>query len=104
MPVPKKVDLPDAAFDGMKVSRLEMVQIEGEDEKALRLWKEKWSFVWKDLGALGFAATLVLATAILCLVVLCTAEATAPSRLWAQTILSAIVTGAVGYAFGKNSK
>jgi hypothetical protein len=104
MPVPKKVDIPAEAFDGMKVSKFEMEQVESEDEKALRLLKERLSFYWKGLGALGFAAMLVLATAVFCFVVLWNTQPNAPERQWAQTVLSAIVTGSVGYAFGKNSK
>jgi len=33
----EKVDIPAEAFDGMKVSKFEMEQVESEDEKALRL-------------------------------------------------------------------
>jgi|GEM_PF-4650216 len=44
MPVPKKVDIPAEAFDGMKVSKFEMVQVETDDEKALRLWKDRPRF------------------------------------------------------------
>jgi len=53
MPVPKKVDIPAEAFDGMKVSKFAMEQVESEDEKALRLLKERLFLLLERTRRLG---------------------------------------------------
>jgi len=103
MPSPKKAEIPLSMFAGVEATKVELSKPESDEEKSLRLHKEKYSF-YRDIGALLFAAALVAVTAGFCLMTLWSAGASASEKQWAQGILTGIVTGAVGYAFGKNSK
>ena len=70
----------------------------------LRLHKERLSFYFKELGALGFSALLVIVAMICCLVFLFNPKASATEKGLAGSLLTSMVTGAIGFAFGKSMK
>jgi len=50
-PISKKVDVSTSPlFEGMRLSNVELKPIEDEQERALRLHKEKYSFYFKDMA------------------------------------------------------
>jgi len=104
-PAPKKVDVSTVpSIKDLEVKSIELKPPEDEQEKTLRLHKERLSFYFKDLGTLGFSILLVIVTVICCLVFLFNPKASAAEKAWAGSVFMSVVTGAVGFAFGKTTK
>ena len=102
---PKKADVSKTLPVGdLEVKSIELKPPEDEQEKALRLHKERLNFYFKDLGTLGFSALLVCVAVICCLVFLFNPQASAAEKEWSRSILLSVLTGAIGFAFGKNTK
>jgi hypothetical protein len=101
----KKADVSKSFPIGdLVVKSIEFKLPEDEQEKALRLHKERWTFYVKDLATLGFSALLVIVAMICCLVFLFDPKASAAEKGLAGSIFMSIVTGAIGFAFGKTTK
>ena len=96
----KDVDVP-ATLPGMKPTRLEYQAIEDEQEKSLRLHKDRLTFCSKELSVWILAPLLITVTWLMCLVILAGNGWSAAEREWARTGLMAITSGAVGLYFGK---
>jgi hypothetical protein len=103
---PKKTDVSKflPAMEGLEVEKLEYKRPEDEQEKALRLHKERVGFYVKEVVTPGFAAALVIVAVICCLVFLFGPQSSAAEKQWAGTVLMSVLTGALGYAFGRTSK
>jgi hypothetical protein len=103
---PKKADVNKAlsGMENMTLEKAEFKRPEDEQEKALRLQKERWSFFVKEMGTLGFAAILVAVAVACCLVFLFNPQSSAVEKEWARSVLMSVLTGAVGFAFGKATK
>jgi hypothetical protein len=104
-PAPKKADVfKTLPMEGLEVEKVEYKRPEDEQEKALRLHKERVSFYIKEVGTPGFAAALVVVAVICCLWFLFSPQSSATEREWARTVLMSVLTGAIGFAFGKTTK
>ncbi len=104
-PAPKKVDVSTVpSIKDLEVKSIELKPPEDEQEKTLRLHKERLSFYFKELGTLVFAAILVIVVVICCLVFLFNSQSAPAEKDWARSVLMAVLTGAVGFAFGKATK
>ena len=105
MATPVKKDIFKAIpTDGLEVKTIELKSPEDEQEKALRLQKERWNFFVKEMGTLAFAALLVAAAVICCLFFLFSSQSSPVEKDWARSVLMSVLTGAVGFAFGKATK
>jgi len=103
---PKEADVSNAlpGLQELQLKTIEYQRPEDEQDKALRLHKERLSFYFKDLGALGFSALLVIVAMICCLVFLFNPKASVAEKGLAGSLFTSIVTGAIGFAFGKSMK
>ena len=99
---PKPFDL-GKQFDPKKF-KVEIKTTEDPTEMEHRLRKEFFSFVVKDLCAYGIAILIVLVVLIYCFIVLVVRSSSPEEKSWAMSILTSILTGAIGFAFGKSSK
>jgi hypothetical protein len=102
---PKQTDLnAPIPVSGLQATKLEMAAPEIPEERKHRLRKDFLGFVCKDLAA------YVLAYLILAVVVtfagwtLSRAAAPKEDRQWAMSILTTLLVGIVGMAFGRASK
>jgi hypothetical protein len=100
MAAPSKKEISQAIpTDGLEVKTIELKRPEDEQEKALRLHKEKVSFYVKEVGALGLAASVVIAIVICSFVILAVSTSPAAGE-WARSALMLALGGAAGFAFG----
>jgi len=90
-------------FDPKKFT-VEIKTAENPMEMDYRLRKEFLSFVAKDLCTFGVAILIVLVALIYCFVVLVVRSSSPEEKNWAMSVLTSILTGAIGFAFGKSSK
>ena len=58
----------------------------------------------KDLLLTGLAGLGIVAVGAFCFLALRSTASSADDKKWAQTVLAAIVSGIVGYIFGKKSE
>lgn len=85
---------------GMKVKKAELEAHEDEQEKGLRLHKERLTFYFKELVPFTATIVIIMAAAIISLVVIM--KGSSPEeKEWAKSVLTAILGGAVGMLFGK---
>ncbi|MGO9597089.1 MAG: hypothetical protein ACLP7Q_03615 [Isosphaeraceae bacterium] len=105
-PVQWKAEVPKAvpSLEGMQAEKVELKHPEDEQEKKLRLHKERWSFYVKELVTPAFAALIVIVAVTCCLWFLFNSQSAAAEKEWARSVLMAVLTGAVGYAFGRATK
>jgi hypothetical protein len=87
-----------------KKFKVEIKTIEHPAEMDHRLRKEFLSFVVKDLSTYGVAILIVLVVLIYCFRVLVLRSSSADEKTWAMSVLTSILTGAIGFAFGKTAK
>ena len=99
---PQHLDL-GKLLDPKKVN-FEIKTPEDPAEKDHRLRKEFLSFVIKDLSAYVLAILIVIVVLIYCFMVLVIRDSPSQERGWAMSVLASILTGAIGFAFGKSSK
>jgi hypothetical protein len=99
---PKPIEL-GKQFDPKKF-KLEIKTVEDPAEMGHRLRKEFLSFLVKDLCTYGVAILIVLVVLTYCFIVLVIRTSTPEEKNWAMSILTSILTGAIGFAFGKSSK
>jgi len=101
----KKADVSKSFPIGdMEVKSIEFKLPEDEQDKALRIEKERVGFYFKELGTLVFAAILVIVVVICCLVFLFNSQSAPAEKDWARSVLMLVLTGAIGFAFGKATK
>ncbi len=94
----KKADA-SKAFPGLEdlpLSKVEYKLPEDEQEKKLRLHKERWSFY--------LSALLVAVFVVCCLVFLFNPQASAAEKDWARSAVASIMGVVFGYVFGKATK
>jgi hypothetical protein len=99
---PKSLDL-GKQFDPKKF-KVEIKTAEQPTEMDHRLRKEFLSFIVKDLSTYGVAILILLVALIYCFSVLVIRSSSAEEKSWAMSVLTSILTGAIGFAFGKSSK
>jgi hypothetical protein len=99
---PKADDLAKQ-FDPKKF-KLEIKTVENPTEMNYRLRTEFLSFLVKDLCTYGVAILIVLVVLLYCFIVLVILSSTLEEKKWAMSILTSILTGAIGFAFGKTAK
>jgi hypothetical protein len=99
---PKHLDL-GKLLDPKRVN-FEIKTPEDPAERDHRLRKDFLSFLIKDLSAYVVAVLIVIVVLIYGFVVLVVRDSSTEERSWAMSVLASILTGAVGYAFGKSSK
>ena len=103
---PKQADVSKAipGLEDLPLEKVEYKRPEDEQDKALRLHKERLNFYFKDLGTLGFSALLVSVAVTCCLVFLFNSQSAPAEKDWARSVLMLVLTGAIGFAFGKATK
>jgi uncharacterized RDD family membrane protein YckC len=99
---PKSLDL-GKLLDPKRV-KFEIKTPEDPAERDHRLRKEFLSFLIKDLSAYVIAVLIIIVVLIYCFVALVIRNSSPQERGWAMSVLASILTGAVGFAFGKSSK
>ncbi len=99
---PKPFDL-SKLLDPKRVD-FEIKTPENPAERDHRLRKDFLSFLVKDLSAYVVAILIVLVVLIYCFVVLVIRDSSAQETGWAMSVLASILTGAVGFTFGKSSR
>jgi hypothetical protein len=94
------IDAP-VSVSGMKIRSIEFEPIEDEQERVLRLHKERLGFYFKEIGSwlVGFA--FVFAIGLYRFHVLLRVDSPPPDKERAWSALSAILGGIVGFLFGK---
>jgi hypothetical protein len=90
-------------FDPKKFT-LEIKTVENPTELNYRLRKEFLSFLVKDLCTYGVAILIVIVVLVYCFVVLVIRSPSPDEKNWAMSVLTSILTEAIGFAFGKSSK
>jgi len=103
---PKKVDV-SKAIPGLETLPLEKVEYkrpEDEQEKALRLHKERISFYIKDVVIWIFGVVCLVVIGGYCLWVLTSSSSAPADKDWARSAVTSILAGIIGYVFGKTAK
>jgi hypothetical protein len=77
---------------------------EDEQEKALSLEKERWTFFVKELGAYAFGFLFLAASGFYCFWALFDRSTTLEERRYVWTAISALMGGIVGTFFGRSTK
>jgi hypothetical protein len=100
---PKKLDVSAAITSGdLKVERIELKPPEDEQEKALRLKREHVLFYARDLAPWVFGYGVLAAIFVYCMGSLVWGDPTSRDRAWSA--VAAILTGVIGYIFGRSAK
>lgn len=86
---------------GMKATKVEYAAVEDDDEKKLRLHKEKWGFYLKELATWALAPIFIVGAWIFCIVILVGNGWSPAEKDRAWTAFLSITTGAAGLYFGK---
>jgi hypothetical protein len=86
---------------GMQIRNIEFKPIEDEQEKTLRLHKERVGFYVKEIGTWLLGFFFVIAIGFFCFWVLVRNESASVEKDWARSGLTAILGGIVGFLFGK---
>jgi hypothetical protein len=101
----KDIEIPPSlSVPGMQVAGVEFKPREDEQEKALRLHKERITFYFKDIGTYTFGICFLAAVAIYCFWALFDKTTTAEERRYVWSAISAVLGGIVGIFFGRNTK
>ena len=66
---PREADVPNAvpSLEGLQAEKVELKRPEDEQEKSLRLHKERLSFYVKEIVTPGFAVLIVVVAVFCCL-------------------------------------
>ncbi len=103
--MPRKVDLPTSiTVPGMRLGSVELIRIEDEQEKALRLHKERLTFYFKEIGTYVFGFLFLAVTAFYCFWALFDKSTTPEERRYVWAAISAVMGGIVGIVFGRSTK
>jgi len=90
-------------FDPKKFT-VDIKTAENPTEMNHRLRKDFLSFLVKDLCTYGIAILIVLVALSYCFIVLVIRSSSPEEKNWAMSVLTSILTGAIGFAFGKSAK
>ena len=103
---PKKVDISKAipGLESLPLEKVEYKRLEDEQEKALRLEKERVSFYVKDVVIWIFGFVFLMAIGGYCLWVLTSSSSTPADKDWARSAVASITGGIIGFVFGKTTK
>jgi hypothetical protein len=104
---PKNVSVPVfPSVPDMEVSEYSIGyrSIEDEQEKALRLHKERYSFWIKDIGTYAFGIAFLTAIVYYCFWALFDKSTTPEERRYVWAAISAVIGGIVGTFFGRSTK
>jgi hypothetical protein len=101
-PKPKEVNVPASSpVAGMKATKLEYQAVEDDQEKALRLHKDRVTFYVKEVLTWGLATAFIGAAWAFSLWTLMRAGSSPAEKDRAWTIFTAITSAAAGILFGK---
>ncbi len=89
---------------GMEATKVETSRIEKEDERALRLHKERLSFYIKDLAVYVMGFALVIALVGYSFGILFQKTSSKEDRQFAMAILASAASAIFGIVFGKSLK
>jgi hypothetical protein len=104
-PAPKKVDVSTVpSIKDLEVKSIELKPPEDEQEKALRLHKERISFYIKDVVIWIFGVVCLVVIGGYCLWVLTSSSSAPAEKDWARSAVTSILAGIIGYVFGKTTK
>ncbi len=99
---PKEVSvLASSPVAGMKATKLEYQAVEDEQEKALRLHKERINFYLKEVLPWGLAMIFISGAWAYSLWMILKNEASSAEKDRAWTIFTSITSAAAGILFGK---
>jgi hypothetical protein len=88
-------------FDNLEAETLTFKVIEDDDEKRLRLHKERWGFYLKDLSVWALAPVFIAGAWFVCLWMISGNGWSPVEKERAWVAFTSITTGAVGVYFGK---
>ena len=101
----KKADVSKSLPVGdLEVKSIEFKLPEDEQEKALRLHKERISFYIKDVVIWIFGVVCLVVIGGYCLWVLTGSSSAPAEKDWARSAVTSILAGIIGYVFGKTTK
>jgi hypothetical protein len=104
-PAPKKVDVSTVpSIKDLEVKSIELKPPEDEQEKSLRLHKERISFYIKDVVIWIFGVVCLVVIGGYCLWVLTSSSSAPAEKDWARSAVTSILAGIIGYVFGKTTK
>lgn len=97
---------PQSTFkiENMDLHKVEYQRTEDDEERALRLHKERLTFYFKDLGTYVFGFLFLAAIAVYCFWVLLDKSTSPEERRYAWAAISAVMGGIVGVVFGRSTK
>lgn len=101
---PERNGLPPTSVSGAPVFNIDPGAIEDDDERDLRLHKERLAFYFKDIGTYVFGFIFLAAIAVYCFWVLLDKSTSAEERRYAWAAISAVMGGIVGVVFGRSTK
>lgn len=90
--------------EGTELVDYRLKKVEDDLEKRHRLRLEFLSFVFKELLPYLLSIGLILVTSVYCFWVLWQSSRPSEERKWAMSIITALLTAIVGFAFGKSTK
>jgi hypothetical protein len=90
--------------EGMTVKEFKLEPTEDELDRKHRIWKDKLSFLVKDLLAYILALLLVFCSMIYSFWILAHQNLPKDDRQFAMSLLTALGTAVVGFVFGKATK
>jgi hypothetical protein len=104
---PKNVSVPVfPSVPGMEVSEYSVAYrpVEDEQERALRLHKERYIFWVRDIGTYAFGIFFLSMVALYCFWALFDRSTTPEERRYVWAAISAVMGGIVGTFFGRSMK
>jgi hypothetical protein len=102
---PKDIEVPPSLHvPGMRAVNLELKPVEDEQEKELRLHKERYNFWIKEVGTYAFGIAFLVAIACYCFWALFDRSTTLEERRYVWSAVSAVMGAIVGTFFGRSTK
>jgi hypothetical protein len=100
----KKFEIGAFLPEGSKVKKIEVEAPEDPDDKALRLRKEFWTWVVKDLTAYAVSFLFVLIIGLYCFFVVARYGVASAEAKLVLPLITTLFGGVVGMVVGKASK
>jgi hypothetical protein len=100
----QKFDLSGSVSKGLIIEEVKLKAPEDPDDKKLRLRKEYWTFLVKDLGAYVVSFLFVLIIGIYCLIVVCRYGVSSPEAKVVWPIITTLFGGVLGLIVGRSMK
>ncbi|MEO6810092.1 MAG: hypothetical protein ABI353_13340 [Isosphaeraceae bacterium] len=95
---------PFSLYKGMVIDEVRLKPPEDDAEKSHRLWKDRWSFIIKELLVYIIASLIVIGAALYSFWVLAHPGLSDHERQGAVSILASLGTAVAGFMFGKGTK